>query len=96
MEDNLPGGVITLAGSYLREHEVEILDLLKNAEVNSRLKNPLGRIMEINQEKDLITITTTEDKLAQKLGRQLYKAHDGELHYHWSHDQHFVRVNWTR
>jgi len=96
MEDNQPGGVITLAGSYLREHEEEILDMLKNAEVNSRLKNPLGRIMEISQEKDVITIATTEDKLAQKLGRQLYKAHRGELHYHWSHEQRFVRVNWSR
>lgn len=96
MEDNNPGGVVTLTGNYFKEHEHEILDLLKNEEAESRGKNPLGRIMEISQEGHVLTISTTEDKLAQKLGREVYKAHKGELHYQWSHDQNFVRVNWTR
>ncbi|KAF0219792.1 MAG: hypothetical protein FD174_1805 [Geobacteraceae bacterium] len=96
MEDDNPGGVVTFSGDYLREHEVEILDLIKNEEAESRGKNPLGRIMEISQEENVLTISTTEDKLAQKLGREVYKAHKGELHYRWSHDQNFVRVSWTR
>lgn len=96
MEDNNPGGIVTLSGDYFRKHEVEILDLIKNEEAESRGKNPLGRIMEISQEENVLTISTTEDKLAQKLGREVYKAHKGELHYQWSHDQNFVRVNWAR
>lgn len=96
MADNNPAGIVTLSGSYLVEHEDEILNAIKHAETRSRLKNPLGRIMEIKQENKVLTISTTEDKLAQKLGREIYKAHKGELHYQWSHDQHFVRVNWTR
>ena len=96
MADNNPAGIVTLSGSYLLTHEDEILNVIKNTETKSRLKNPLGRIMEINQENNVLTISTTEDKLAQKLGREIYKAHKGELHYQWSHDQHYVRVNWTR
>jgi NMD protein affecting ribosome stability and mRNA decay len=96
MADNNPAGIVTLSGSYLLTHEDEILNVIKNTETKSRLKNPLGRIMEITQENNVLTISTTEDKLAQKLGREIYKAHKGELHYQWSHDQHFVRVNWTR
>ncbi len=96
MADDNPAGVVTLSGSYLLEHENDILNMIKRTEARSRTKNPLGRIMEINQEGNVLTISTTEDKLAQKLGREVYKAHKGELHYSWSHDLHFVRVNWTR
>jgi NMD protein affecting ribosome stability and mRNA decay len=96
MGDNNPAGVVTLSGEYLRQHEVEILDLLKHKEAIYRAKNPLGRIMEINQEGNVLTISTTEDKLAQKLGRDVFKAHKGDLHYKWSHDEKFVRVNWSR
>ncbi len=96
MEDGNPAGIVNLAGEYLLAHESEILDTIKHIEAKSRLKNPLGRIMEISQEKDAVTIATTEDKLAQKLGREIYKAHKGELHYRWSHDQELVRVSWTR
>ncbi|MBT0652171.1 BCAM0308 family protein [Geomobilimonas luticola] len=96
MEDHNPAGVITLSGEYLLRHEDEILNIIKHVEAKSRAKNPLGRIMEIQQERDVMTIGTTEDKLAQKLGREIYKAHKGELHYQWSHDQEFVRVSWSR
>jgi len=96
MEDHNPAGVITLSGDYLLQHEDEILNIIKHVEAKSRAKNPLGRIMEIEQERDVMTIGTTEDKLAQKLGREIYKAHKGELHYQWSHDQEFVRVSWSR
>jgi NMD protein affecting ribosome stability and mRNA decay len=96
MSDNVPGGVVTFSGDYLRAHEEEILELIKNKESRSRQKNPLGRIMEIRQEGSVLTISTTEDKLAQKLGKDIYKAHKGELHYQWSHGENFVRVEWKR
>lgn len=96
MRDNVPGGYLTLKGEYLRRHEVEILELIKNTESKSRKKNPLGRIMEIRQEGDVLTILTTEDKLAQKLGRDVYKAHSGNLNYQWSHTENYVRVDWSR
>jgi NMD protein affecting ribosome stability and mRNA decay len=96
MADNNPAGIVTFSGDYLLEHWNDILNIVQRVEAVSRSKNPLGRIMEINQEESILTIATTEDKLAQKLGREVYKAHKGELHYQWSHDEHFVRVSWTR
>jgi NMD protein affecting ribosome stability and mRNA decay len=96
MADNNPAGIVTFSGDYLMEHWNDILAIVQRVESVSRIKNPLGRIMEINQEEWVLTIATTEDKLAQKLGREVYKALKGELHYQWSHDQHFVRVSWTR
>ncbi|HEY6873778.1 MAG TPA: BCAM0308 family protein [Geobacteraceae bacterium] len=96
MHDDNPAGVLTLSGDYLLQHENEILNMLKNVEADSRAKNPLARIMEINQEKGLLTIATTDAKLTQKLGKEVYKAHKGELHFKWSQADSFIRVNWTR
>jgi NMD protein affecting ribosome stability and mRNA decay len=96
MADSNPAGIVTFSGGYLLEHWDDILNIVQRVEAVSRAKNPLGRIMEINQEESTLTIATTEEKLAQKLGREVYKAHKGELHYQWSHDQHFVRVSWMR
>ncbi len=96
IHDNNPGGIITLSGEYLVHHETEILDLIRRKETMYRSKNPLGRIMEINQDGNVLTIATTEDKLAQKIGRDVYRAHKGDLHYQWSEKEKFVRVNWAR
>lgn len=96
MADNVPAGVITLSGGYLHENRDTILNLVKHVEEKAREKNPLGRIMEIGLDKGAITISTTEDKVAQKIGREIFKAHKGELHYSWSHEQKMVRVTWKR
>jgi len=96
MADDNPDGVLSLTGDYLLQHENEILNMIKNVEASTRAKNPLARIMEINQDNKLLTISTTDAKLAQKLGKEVYKAHKGELHFKWSEADSFVRVNWTR
>ena len=96
IQDNNPEGVVVLSGQYLLEHEDEILNIIKNTEREARMKNPLARIMEIRQEKDELTILTTNDKLAQKLGRNVYKSHKGELHYNWGREQDRIRVKWER
>ncbi len=96
MEDSLPAGIVTFSGTYFMQHEREILDIIKNTESKSRVSNPLGRVMEISQDGSVLTVSTTEDKLAQKLGKEVYRAHKGELRYLWAHDQNMVRVNWQR
>ncbi len=94
--DNNPAGVLTFSGEYLVVHKDDILNAIRHIESKSRMKNPLGRIMDISQEKNVLVVTTTEDKLAQKLGREIFKAHRGELNYRWNHEERFVRVNWAR
>lgn len=96
MADNNPGGIVIISGEYFTMHRDEILNVIKHIEAKSRLKNPLGRIMEIEQEGNTLTVMTTEDKLAQKLGREIFKAHRGDLHYRWNHEESFVRVTWSR
>jgi len=94
--DHNPAGVVTLSGDYLRQKMDTILHDVRHIEAKSRQKNPLGRIMEIGREEGRLTIETTENRLAQKVGREIYKAHKGELHYQWNQDEAMVRVSWSR
>ncbi len=96
IQDKNPAGIVTFSGDYLMEHEELILNTIKNAEEKGRVKNPLARIMEIKRAGKTLTVTTTNDKLAQKLGRDIFKAHSGKLDYQWSKEESFVRVNWSR
>ena len=96
IQDKNPAGVVTFTGDYLVMHEIEILNTIKNVEEKARTKNPLSRIMEIKQEDNVLTINTTDEKLAEKLGRDIFKAHSGDLEFQWSKDMNFVRVNWNR
>lgn len=72
----------------------EILRLLRNEENQARQKNPLERIMRIEAANGGWKITTTTEKLAQRLGRSIRKARGGKLAFRWSHNNKFVRVLW--
>ncbi len=89
-------GVVVLRGAYLWEHEEEIFNLLKNEEARAMDKNPLERVIRMAREEDSLVIETTEEKLAEHLGRALHKAHQGELRVSWSDDHDVCRVLWER
>lgn len=96
IRDNFPGGIVTLKGGFLKSHEDEILNLVRNEGDKSLRDNPLERIMSINKNKGVMEIQTTNEKLAQKIGKAVYKAYSGELEYKWSEQNKFARVNWNR
>ena len=97
IRDNFPGGIVTLAGTYVLPHKREILKLVKNEEDRARGFNPLERVMAIKENgRGSVIITTTNEKLAQRLGRAIKKAFHGEVSYRWSHDNKLVRVDWER
>jgi NMD protein affecting ribosome stability and mRNA decay len=91
-----PEGIVTLKGDYLWKHEEEILNILRNTETNAMAKNPLERIMSIKPEGDALIVETTEEKLAEHIGRALNKAHHGNLNISWSDNHSFCRVTWER
>ena len=94
--DDYPAGIITLKGAYLQAHREEILQTIRNEEQNSKQKNPLERIMKIEESKDVITITTTDAKLARRIGKVVNKANGGELTVRFSRRDELVRVQWER
>lgn len=96
IRDRFPGGIVTLSGDFLKEHKEEIMNLIRNEEERAMGKNPLERIMEIKEEGEGIEITTTNEKLAQRIGRSLEKAYQGKVEYRWSDDVKLIRVWWER
>ena len=94
--DGFPSGVVTLRGSFLRVHRGEILTIARNEERRARGTNPLERIMAIRERDGSVEILTTDEKLAQRIGREIRKAYQGTVSYKWSEDANVVRVNWSR
>ena len=97
IRDNFPGGIVTLKGDYVLPHKKDLMKLIKNEEERARGLNPLERVMSVKENGyGSLVISTTNEKLAQRLGRAVKKAFHGEVAYHWSHDNKLVRVDWER
>jgi len=43
-----------------------------------------------------MVISTTNEKMAQRIGRAIRKAFRGYVTYQWSHDNKLARVDWAR
>jgi len=96
LHDRQPGGIVTLTSDFIPPHRDEILSLIRNEDVRARNVNPLERVMEIEEDGSRIVVTTTNEKLAQRLGRALFRAYKGHVEYQWLSDSKQARVNWSR
>ncbi len=97
IRDNFPGGIVTLKGDYVLAHKMDLMKLVKNEEEKARGLNPLERVMSVKENGyGSIVISTTNERLAQRLGRAIRKAFQGEVTYNWSHDNKLARVEWER
>jgi hypothetical protein len=93
----IPSGYVHLSGAFLTAHFDEITRLLHNEAARAAEDNPLARIMEAKPETtDQLTITTTTEHLAQRLGHALEKAYDGKVRYDFSHEIKLAHVYWQR
>ncbi len=96
IQDHFPGGIITLQGEFLKAHKDQILHLVRNEEARAKGINPLERIISIKDRGESVEIQTTNERLAQRIGREIQRAYKGDAAYHWSQDNKFVRVEWHR
>ena len=96
IKDGYAGGYVSITGPFQAEHREEIINLIKNQEKVARSHNPLDRIMDIKESGGGIEITTTTEKLAQRIGQILKKSFSGEVEYKWSSDVKLARVSWAR
>ncbi len=96
IETGIPAGFVYLRGEFLREHQEEIENLLKNEEEKIAHTNPLARIMDFKKTSKRTTVTTTTEHLAQHFGRVLKNAYGGDVSYDFSHENKLARVYWER
>lgn len=96
IQDHFASGMVRLSGSFLLNHREEILNLVKNAEQRAMGMNPLERIIDISNLGREIEVTTTHEKLAQRIGKSLHRAFSGEVDYRFARGEKMARVNWNR
>ena len=78
-------------------HQDEIESLLRNEAERAAEDNALARILEWKRgDGHKLTVTTTTEHLAQRLGHALEKAFCGEVQYDFSHENKLARVSWQR
>lgn len=92
-----PRGFVYLDGAFIAGHRKEIENLILNEAKRASEDNPLARILEL-EERDghKLTVTTTTEHLAQRLGHAVEKAFGGEVQYTFSHENKIARVSWQR
>jgi NMD protein affecting ribosome stability and mRNA decay len=97
VRDGAPSGYLHLNGDFLERHRDEIERLLQNEAERAGEDNPLARIMKWERdEKGRLTVTTTTEHLAQRLGHALEKAFSGKTRYDFSHENKLAHVYWRR
>jgi NMD protein affecting ribosome stability and mRNA decay len=94
--DKFASGVVTLKGEFVRNHREEIVNLIRNEEKRASGLNPLERIIEIHTMTSGLEVTTTHEKLAQRIGKRLHSAFRGDVSYQWTPQDKMARVEWNR
>jgi len=95
-EDHFPGGIVTLKGECLPIYKDQIFHLIRNVEQRAKQVNPMEGIISIKDFGASVEIHTTNDRFAQKIGKEIHQAFKGDVSYHWTHGDKFVRVDWQR
>jgi hypothetical protein len=95
--EGVPSGYVHLEGEFLAAHGGEIERLLRNEAQRAAEDNPLARIMGWEKDKKgRLSITTTTEHLAQRLGHALEKAFSGDVRYDFSRENKLAHVWWHR
>ncbi len=95
--EEMPAGILVLAGDFHLAHRVEILGLIRGVEERETKQHPLKRIMQVSECGDELQVTTCEASLARSIGDAIHHAYAGELDYHYPDDGGDVlRVHWER
>jgi hypothetical protein len=91
-----PAGFVFIDGLFVGQHRDEIAKLLRNECDRAMDDNPLARIIDWSDSDRAMSLTTTTEHLAQRLGRSLKRAFDGDVRYDFSHENKLARVYWHR
>jgi NMD protein affecting ribosome stability and mRNA decay len=96
INDEFPGGYVTLKGPFLAEHRDEIVALINSHERKEKAERPLQRIMAIDTKRDGLEVTTTDSHLARGIAEAVHGAYKGELKLRYSRDENLLRASWKR
>jgi NMD protein affecting ribosome stability and mRNA decay len=87
-------GELTMKGDFMQDHTEEISNMIENEVERVQEDNPLSKLVQIDHDDDTVYVRTTNYKLAEHLGRSLYRAFEGDLDMDRS--EYINRVHWER
>jgi hypothetical protein len=91
------GGEVLLVGAFVSEHQAEIERLIRGEASRALADDPHGRILRLERpQRGRLTVTTSTDVLARRIGQALHDAHRGTVHCEAPRERLFARVTWVR
>lgn len=88
-------GRVLLRGKWLEEHEEEVRRRIAAVEARARHTQPERRLVAIARRGDSLEVTTTSQKLAHRVARELEKAFGGETSFAWADRDGSLRAIWS-
>jgi len=89
-------GVVTLKGKFLASHREEINNVVARVARDGRKRNVAARILGTEEQNGNLVIETTDEHLAERMGKEVEKAFKGALEIKWQKKDTFARVTWQR
>ena len=96
IQDNFPGGVLHLGGTYLARHRKEILKCVRNSEKAVLAEHPLERIFRSEEIQGETVLYSTTDHLVLRIGKALRDAFGGELQLKCGPEIEWAVARWHR
>ena len=89
-------GRVLLEGSYVPGHVEELMRRIHNVAARAEFTQPERRLVEVVMRESMLEVLTTSQKLAHRLARELAKAFQGSVSYHWSDRDGRLLAVWRR
>ena len=96
-KNHVSDGILHLSGSGIEPHKEEIKHIVINAGKSAEEDDILDRVERVDDGvKNQITVYTTKNQLAVKIGKKVASAYKGgELNIKWSKNDKPVEVYWS-
>lgn len=89
-------GRVVLQGSYVQAHADELMRRIRNVAARAEFTQPERRLVDVVARGSTLEVSTTSQKLAHRLARELAKAFHGTVSYHWSDRDGRLLALWRR
>lgn len=90
------GGIVVLSGGFLEGRIDEFVSAVRHEEQSQHADNPANMIVNMAAAPGSIVIRTANPFMAERIGKRIRQAYDGELTIVWSERDRLARVYWSR
>jgi len=94
--DNYPAGYIEIMGSFFKEHQEDLLNLVHNIGTREKTDRALERIIRILKKPNGVVVTTTGIHIARRIGEALHRSYKGQFSFTYLDADKGIRVRWER